>query len=126
MNEPSEWVISPLHVEGVRPRIQVTAEPITFGRDLSNSVVLPGDVYPGVSTHHARVCLEGDELILEDLNSRNGTRVNGSAITRTSLSHGITFELGSADPRFAVVGATGANETVAVTGTMIGPAVGQQ
>jgi predicted component of type VI protein secretion system len=43
---------------------------------------------PAVSGHHARVVREGDRLVLEDLNSTNGTFVNGRGVTRHALQHG--------------------------------------
>jgi uncharacterized Zn finger protein (UPF0148 family) len=35
---------------------------------------------PLVSRHHARIVLEGDRAVVYDLNSRNGVKVNGSAV----------------------------------------------
>lgn len=35
----------------------------------------------GVSRKHARVTADGDRILVEDLDSRNGTRVNGSPVT---------------------------------------------
>ncbi len=46
----------------------------SLGRADENDVVLSGDL---VSRRHAKIFVRGDEIQLEDLNSRNGTRVNG-------------------------------------------------
>lgn len=39
----------------------------------------------GVSRHHAKVVVAGDEARVEDLGSKNGTFVDGAAVTSTRL-----------------------------------------
>ncbi len=49
----------------------------------------------GVSRHHCRIQLEGDRLWVSDLESRNGTFINGQRIdTRTSLRDGDKIQVG--------------------------------
>ena len=48
-----------------------------LGRADENDIVLSGDL---VSRRHARLRVAGDELVFEDLGSRNGTRVNGQPL----------------------------------------------
>ncbi len=98
---------------------------LTFGRSPKNDVVLPSADYPGVSAHHARVSILGGELRLEDLNSRNGTLVDGKPIERVGLEHGKIFELGADGPRFVALAEERLDETLAlprrdVTGRSIG------
>lgn len=50
---------------------------LTVGRAQDNDIVLDD---PQVSRHHARVMRRGDEIIVEDLGSTNGTLVNGRRI----------------------------------------------
>jgi pSer/pThr/pTyr-binding forkhead associated (FHA) protein len=57
----------------------------TIGRLPDNTVVIDN---PAVSGHHACVFPEGDQLVLEDLQSTNGTFVNGSRVSRHVLQHG--------------------------------------
>ncbi|MGA9526119.1 MAG: adenylate/guanylate cyclase domain-containing protein [Myxococcaceae bacterium] len=45
-----------------------------LGRADENDIVLSGDL---VSRRHARLRVRGDQLIVEDLGSRNGSRING-------------------------------------------------
>jgi pSer/pThr/pTyr-binding forkhead associated (FHA) protein len=45
---------------------------ITLGRGADNTVVLSES---NVSTHHARLIIDGDEIVVEDLGSTNGTSV---------------------------------------------------
>lgn len=49
---------------------------------------------PLVSGRHARLQFEGDAIWLEDLGSRNGTRINGDVITRARLKAGDWFIVG--------------------------------
>ncbi|XXF77296.1 adenylate/guanylate cyclase domain-containing protein [Myxococcaceae bacterium GXIMD 01537] len=49
----------------------------TLGRADDNDIVLGGDL---VSRKHARLVVDGDALRLEDLGSRNGTRLNGAPL----------------------------------------------
>ncbi|MBN1995384.1 MAG: alpha/beta fold hydrolase [Anaerolineae bacterium] len=64
---------------------------ITIGRHPRDHVVLPG---ANVSRHHARIQRVGREYILEDLNSVNGTLVNGQRVNRYSLNHGDQITIG--------------------------------
>lgn len=48
----------------------------------------------GVSRHHAEIRVEGDEVVLVDLGSTNGTFVNGQPIRRVSLTDGTHVTLG--------------------------------
>jgi hypothetical protein len=57
--------------------------PMTIGRDPTNDIVLADR---SVSGHHAVVRYMNGEWVLADLDSRNGTYVNGAAIaTETSI-----------------------------------------
>jgi hypothetical protein len=54
----------------------------TIGRDATNAIVIADG---SVSSKHARVVRTPDGFTLEDLNSRNGTFVNGERVTGTTL-----------------------------------------
>jgi hypothetical protein len=56
----------------------ITANILTFGRGSDNDITLDDTQ---VSRNHARLIREGDEVIIEDLGSTNGTLVNGKPIT---------------------------------------------
>lgn len=58
---------------------------MTIGRLPDNTVVIDN---PAVSAHHARVFREGDDVVLEDLRSTNGTFVNDRHVYRQSLRNG--------------------------------------
>ena len=55
---------------------------MTIGRLPDNTVVIDN---PAVSGHHARVFLEGDDYLVEDLHSKNGTYVNEKHVVRGAL-----------------------------------------
>ena len=51
-------------------------------------------VDPGVSRHHAELRVETDHVVLADLDSTNGTFVNGQPVRRVALSDGTHISLG--------------------------------
>ena len=53
-----------------------------LGRAEENDIVLAGDL---ISRRHARMRVSGDQLVAEDLNSRNGTRINGEPLQGTRI-----------------------------------------
>lgn len=68
---------------------------------------------PGVSRHHARIRLDGDDATLEDLGSKNGTFVRGHRVTTSSrLSDGDQIRLGSVVITFRIPQPAGSTETV--------------
>jgi pSer/pThr/pTyr-binding forkhead associated (FHA) protein len=64
---------------------------LTIGRSPDNAVIIDN---PAVSGHHARVFSESGAVILEDLNSTNGTFVNGQHTTRRVLRSGDVLLVG--------------------------------
>lgn len=76
---------------------RITDEPITIGRDPSNSVVL-SDLL--VSRRHARISAEAQGFVIEDLGSVNGTFVNDQSVARQVLQVGDTITLGKTPIRF--------------------------
>jgi signal transduction histidine kinase len=63
-----------------------------IGRDSSCAVPLRD---PGVSRHHARLEVAGDQYILKDLGSSNGTFVNGVRIDEAILQTGDQVRVGN-------------------------------
>ncbi|MEI8255602.1 MAG: DUF4388 domain-containing protein [Deltaproteobacteria bacterium] len=72
---------------------------IFIGRANDLEVVLVEDM---VSRKHARVCLQGDTLSIEDLGSTNGTFVNGEKIKRARLKEGDRVLIGTSIIRVAM------------------------
>jgi len=70
---------------------------------------------PGVSRHHARLVLTGQEATVEDLGSKNGTFVGNEAVTAPRrLNDGDTIRLGPVVITFRVPPPAGLTETVAL------------
>ena len=72
-------------------------ERITLGRGLDNMIRLEDGT---ISHHHGTLILDGAEFSLRDLNSTNGTRVNGLRIVETKLHNGDNIRLGSVEMRY--------------------------
>src|ERR1039457_6771736 len=50
-----------------------------------------------VSSHHCEVLLRGSDVVIKDLNSTNGTFINGEQITESVLKPGQTLRLGQVE-----------------------------
>lgn len=69
-----------------------------------------------VSRHHARICVAAGRATIEDLGSKNGTLVNGRAITAsTPLSDGDVLVIGRAEMTFREHQPLGSTQTVTRT-----------
>lgn len=75
----------------------VVGAAVTIGRLPDNTVVIDN---PAVSGHHARVVRNGDDCVVEDLESTNGTYVNDRHVTRHTLKHGDVVLIGKHTLRF--------------------------
>ena len=67
------------------------------GLEVIDSFVFVDD--PGVSRHHAEVRI-GNDIILRDLGSTNGTYVNGTLIAEHPLRDGAIITIGSTNLTF--------------------------
>ena len=67
-------------LEGPQPgeRFQLGQEPVVIGRRPPSNWVLNAD--PLVSRMHCRVSLVDDQVMIADLNSTNGTYLNGGLV----------------------------------------------
>jgi predicted component of type VI protein secretion system len=64
---------------------------VTVGRLPDNTIVIDNSA---VSSRHIRIAREGPQFVVEDLESTNGTFVNGDKITKRALRHGDTILVG--------------------------------
>jgi DNA-binding winged helix-turn-helix (wHTH) protein len=81
--------------------IDVPAGTSVIGRDRGCAVHIDAD---SVSRQHARLNVDGRELSIEDLGSKNGTWVAGERIRGTvALTDGISVRLGSENVRLELV-----------------------
>ena len=73
-------------------RVALAEAPITLGRADDSTLVLTDDY---ASTRHARLVLEGDVWVLEDLGSTNGTYLGSAKVTRpTPVPLGTPIRIG--------------------------------
>ncbi len=78
-------------------RVSMNEEPLTIGR-LPECAVVIGD--PNVSRRHAELRRRGSEVVLVDLGSTNGTRVNGAPTKERRLADGDEITVGTTTLRF--------------------------
>ena len=68
---------------------------------------------PAVSRHHARIRVSAGRATVQDLESKNGTLVNGRAIDApTSLADGDVLQIGRAEMTFRELRSAGSTQTV--------------
>ncbi len=73
------------------------AEKATVGRVADNAFEIPE---ASVSSHHAELLLRGNELVVKDLGSTNGTFINGEKVTDGVVKPGQILRLGMVEMRF--------------------------
>jgi hypothetical protein len=69
----------------LKDEVELASDETTIGRNADSDIAIDN---AGVSAHHARIIREGDDFIIVDTDSRNGTFVNGKRVTRQLLSEG--------------------------------------
>jgi len=70
---------------------------LTIGREAHNQIVIDDAV---VSREHAAILQVGNDHIVEDLGSANGTMVNGTIVPRRILQHGDVMDFGQFQLRY--------------------------
>ena len=73
-------------------RVTVGPDPVVIGRLPECAVVLND---PNVSRRHAEVRHTGDAVVVTDLGSTNGTKVNGVTVREQHLASGDEITVGS-------------------------------
>jgi pSer/pThr/pTyr-binding forkhead associated (FHA) protein len=90
--------------EVVIKEVQLTKERTTLGRRPYNDIVIDN---LAVSGEHAVIQMAGSDVVIEDLNSTNGTYVNGKAVKKQVLASGDFIEVGKYKIKF--IGDSAAN-----------------
>jgi hypothetical protein len=90
--------------------IQIERSGVLIGRRPGNDLVLKD---ASVSGRHALVRLEGEQVVVEDLGSTNGTRVDGQKVERAEVTPGSSLKLGNIELELLVEGAAAAPEAPA-------------
>jgi pSer/pThr/pTyr-binding forkhead associated (FHA) protein len=71
--------------------VQITKDKTTLGRRPYNDIVIDN---LAVSGEHAVLQMVGHDVFIEDLNSTNGTYINGKAVKKQLLANNDTVEIG--------------------------------
>lgn len=74
-------------------RYQIDTDEVFIGRDSKKCQIVLDD--PEVSSIHAVLRKKGNDVILEDMNSSNGTILNGERINKAHVNAGDDFVIGS-------------------------------
>ncbi len=80
--------------------IALTGARTTIGRGAGNDIVVGREAGSVVSSEHALILIEDESCRIQDLDSSNGTYVNGERIDAVRLHDGDRVELGSGGPVF--------------------------
>lgn len=75
---------------------ELKGEKITIGRLEDNTFQIPE---PSVSSHHCEILIRGGEILVRDLQSTNGTFINGEPVTEAVLKPGQVLRLGAVELR---------------------------
>jgi len=75
---------------------ELTVDKTTIGRVEGNTFQI-GE--PSISSRHCEILLQGSDILVRDLNSTNGTFVNGEKITESVLKPGQILRLGQIELR---------------------------
>ncbi len=78
-------------------RVTIGADPVVIGRLPECAVVLSD---PNVSRRHAQIQRVGDHIVVSDMGSTNGTRVNGVPVREQQLASGDEITVGSTTMMF--------------------------
>ena len=96
----------------------VREDAITLGRMKGNTSALSDS---SVSLSHAKITRVGNEFFLKDLNSTNGTMLNGQSITEARLREGDQLKFGEVIAYFRLEPLAAPTPTPAVTAVPWGP-----
>ena len=81
---------------------ELKVDKTTIGRVEDNTFQIPE---PSVSSHHCEILMRGSDVVVHDLNSTNGTFINGEKISESVLKPGQTLRLGQIEMRLEIEGA---------------------
>lgn len=77
----------------------------TIGRVEDNTFQI---AEPSVSSHHCEILLRGNDVVIKDLNSTNGTFINGEKVSESVLKPGQMLRLGQVELKLETDGTAAA------------------
>jgi len=94
---------------------ELKVDKTTIGRVEDNTFQI---AEPSVSSHHCELLLRGNEVVVKDLNSTNGTFINGEKVSESVLKAGQVLRLGQIEMRLEI-DAAAATSTKKIDQTMV-------
>ena len=91
--------------------VQITKDKTTLGRRPYNDIVIDN---LAVSGEHSVLLMVGADVFIEDLNSTNGTYINGKAVKKQLLAHNDTVEIGKYKIKYLVEDGTDYEKTMVI------------
>jgi hypothetical protein len=88
----------------LKGEVELQSDVTTIGRSTDSDVKIDN---AGVSAHHAKIIKVGEEFVIEDAGSRNGTFINGQRITRQPLTENDEVVISKHILKLATSGAQG-------------------
>ena len=79
--------------------VSLTGNSLTLGRSAENAVMIED---PQASRFHCIIERTNDGFLLRDLDSRNGTKVNGKPVKRATLKRGDVVSIGTTELRLVM------------------------
>lgn len=118
----AEWVLyGHVHENSEPIRLPVKAQPFTIGRHPENSVCISNST---VSGYHAEILSAGDQLLVRDRDSTNGSLLNGRRLqTVEPLKDGDILHFGNV--MFRVQKESTLTQTATLTADSVGEAIAQ-
>src|SRR4051812_29730793 len=98
---------------------ELKVDKTTIGRVEDNTFQI---AQPSISSHHCEVLLQGNDVVIKDLNSTNGTFINNQQVNGEAvLKPGQVLRLGQVEIRLEAPGAAAPAAKRSVDSTMIIP-----
>ena len=88
-----------IHVKGTQQKLSITSASVTIGRAAPSDLCID---HPSVSRQHISLRLSSNGAFVSDLNSTNGTKVDGKKLSReVEIQSGTVISLGKCDVIFS-------------------------
>src|SRR5579859_1890598 len=99
-------LVTVIHIDGSKKGQTETFEQtlVGIGRDPANQLVFDPFKDQDVSAKHAQFVLQGNQLMIQDLKSRNGTFVNGARVGEqpSAVPDGAVVQFGDKGPKIQI------------------------
>ena len=102
----------------VAQRWEIGDRPVAVGRDKTADVTIHDDT---LSRHHFQVWRQGESFLIKDLNSQNGTWIDGQRVRETTLRHDVCITAGRMRFMFSQPSLPPCDTAVALPAALVAP-----